>query len=218
MKYLLISLSIFIILTGTAVNSHSQSRDKQASQILDEVTANAKSHNSISIDFSYQMENPDANINEVTTGTALMSGDSYRLEVAGQTIISDGETIWTVITDAEEVQVNNASDGDEAFTPTNMLTSYSEEYKSKLIPGITTLQGKDVYALELTPNEKKSFDKVNIYVDKDKMELFLIEIFDQNQSKYTYKITRYETGVKLDDNVFVFSEEEFPGFYLIDMR
>jgi len=218
MKYLIISLSILIFLTASAVIASGQSRDKQASQILDEVTEKAKTHNSISIDFSYQMENPDANINEITTGTALMSGDSYRLEIAGQTIISNGETIWTVITDAEEVQINDATNGGDTFTPTNLLTSYTEDYKSKLMPEITQLHGKSVYALELTPNDKKSFERVNIYVDKDKMELYQMEIFDQNQSKYTYKITRYETEVELDENAFVFTEDEFPGFYLIDMR
>jgi outer membrane lipoprotein-sorting protein len=55
-------------------------------------------------------------------------------------------------------------------------------------------------------------------VDKDKMELYQMEIFDQNQSKYTYNITRYETDVELDENAFVFTVEEFPGFYVIDMR
>jgi outer membrane lipoprotein carrier protein len=218
MKYLIINLSILFILAASAPCAYGQSRDKQASQILEQVTEKAKSHNSISIDFNYQMENPDANINEITTGTALMSGDSYRLEIAGQTIISNGETIWTVITDAEEVQINDATDNGDAFTPTNLLTSYTEDYKSKLMPEITRLNGKNVYALELTPNDKKSFERVKIYVDKDKMELYQMEIFDQNQSKYTYNITRYETDVELDENAFVFTVEEFPGFYVIDMR
>lgn len=218
MKHHIISLIAFFTLITLSFVSLSQSRDKQASEILEEVTAKTLAYESISLDFSYHMENPDANINEVTTGTALISGNKYRLDIAGQIIISDGETIWTIITDAEEVQINEASNGDNTFTPTQMLTTYSEEYKSKLLPRITSIHGKNVHALELSPNVRKSYDRVNLYINSDSMNLYLIEIFEQSGSKYTYKITRFETNVEPDKNTFVFSEEEFPGFYVIDMR
>lgn len=217
MKHLTISLMAIFLIFSTSI-TNAQTRDKQASEILDEVTKKTKSYKSIILDFSYQMENPGANINEVTSGKATMKGDKYRLEIAGQTIISDGSTVWTVLADAEEVQVNDAAEGEDVFTPTKLLTNYTDQYKSKLLPKITTLHGKNVHALELTPNEKKSFDKVNLYIDKDKMQLYQIEIFDQNGSKYTYKITRFDTNKEVDEQMFLFTEAEFPGFYVIDMR
>ncbi|MBE0639178.1 MAG: outer membrane lipoprotein carrier protein LolA [Bacteroidales bacterium] len=217
MKQLIISFFAFFVLTFPLA-LQAQSRDKQASEILEEVTQKTKAYKSISIEFSYQMENPDANINETTTGKATMSGDKYRLEIAGQTIISDGKNVWTVLSDAKEVQINDAAEGDDVFTPTKLLTSYSDQYKSKLIPKVTTLHGKNVHALELTPNQKKSFDKVHLFIEKDKMQLFVIEIFDQNGSKYTYKINRFDTDLPVDDKSFAFSDKEFPGFYVIDMR
>lgn len=217
MKHLIISLMAFFILLPWS-SLHAQSRDKQASEILEEVTQKTKAYKSINLEFNYQMENADANINEITTGKATMSGDKYRLDISGQTIISDGLIVWTVLNDAKEVQVNDVAEGDDVFTPTKLLTSYGEQYKSKLIPKITSLLGKNVHTLELTPNQNKSFDKVNLYIDKDKMQLFVIEIFDKSGSKYTYKITRFETNQPVDDKTFIFSEKEFPGYYVIDMR
>jgi outer membrane lipoprotein carrier protein len=218
MKFPVISLMIILFLSASTVHMSAQSRDKQASEILNEVTAKTLAYETISLDFSYRMENADANINEVTEGTALLSGDKYRLEIAGQTIISNGETIWTVLPDAEEVQINDAASGDEIFTPTKMLTNYNMDYKSKLIPRFTSIHGKNVHALELTPNERKSFEKVNLYIDSDLMQLFVIEVFDQNGSKYTYKITRFDTDIEPDKTKFEFDEDEFPEYYLIDMR
>lgn len=217
MKQLIFSLITVFVLTIPAA-LQSQSRDKQASEILEEMTNKTKAYKSISLEFNYQMENPDANINETTTGKATMSGDKYRLEIAGQTIISDGKNVWTVLSDAKEVQINDVAEGDDVFTPTKLLTNYSDQYKSKLIPKVTTLHGKNVHALELTPNQKKSFDKVQLYIDKDKMQLFVIEIFDQSGSKYTYKISKFDTNMPVDEKSFVYSEKEFPGFYVIDMR
>lgn len=195
-----------------------QTREKQPMEILDEVTAKTKSYQSIKLDFSYQMENPDANLNETTTGTAVIKGDKYHLQIAGQTIISDGKTLWTIIQDAREVQINNAGEGEETFTPTSLLSRYREQHRAKLLPKITSLQGKNVYAIELIPTVKKNYQKVNVYIDKDKMQLYMAEIFDQNGNKYTYKITRFETNVPVNESLFTFNQKDFPDYYIIDMR
>jgi outer membrane lipoprotein-sorting protein len=195
-----------------------QSKDKQASEILQEVTDKTKAYSSINLEFSYQMENPDANINELTYGKALVSGDKYHLEISGQTVISDGKTIWTVIADAEEVQVNDAEEGDGGFSLTKMLSTYNDDYKSKLLPKITAMDGKNVYALDLTPNEKKTFDKVQLFIDKDKMDVYSIALYDQNGSVYTYKITSFTPNVPVSDKEFTFNEADYPDFDVIDMR
>lgn len=210
-----VCLLVGVTLSGTLF---SQSREMQAADILKEITAKTKAYKSLNLSFTYQMENPDANINEVTEGKALVSGDKYKLDIAGQKVICDGKTIWTVIPDAEEVQVNNVSEGDNAFSPTRMLTTYSENYKSKLLPKINELNGVNVYALELTPNEKKNFDKVNLFINKDKMQLYAISVYDDGGSVYTYTITQFTPDVPVNDADFVFSTTEFPDYEVIDMR
>ncbi len=212
MKKVLIVLIMFPLVV------FAQSKGKQASEILQEVTDKTKAYNSIKLEFTYQMENPDANIDEVTEGKALVCGDKYRLDIAGQIVICNGETIWTVIPDAEEVQVNDVSEGDEGFSPTKMLSTYNEDFKSKLMPKIKTMDDRNVYALNLSPIRKKAFDKVHLFIDKDKMELYTIAIFDQNGSVYTYKITTFIPNSPVTEKDFTFNEADFPDFDVIDMR
>ena len=209
---------VLMLLLLLPIVAFTQSKHKQASEILQEITDKTKSYNSIKLEFTYQMENPEASIDEITQGNALVSGDKYRLDIAGQTVISDGQTIWTVITDAEEVQVNDAEEGDDGFSITKMLTTYNEDYKSKLMPKITSMDGKNVYALDLTPFEKKTFGKVHLFVEKTKMEVYAIAIFDQNGSVYTYKIKSFAPDIPVSDNDFTFDEAEYPDFDVIDMR
>lgn len=211
--YLLVS--IFVLLAASAP---AQSKNKQASEILKEVTEKTKSYKSIEMEFDYRMENPDANINEVTRGKVLVSGDKYRLDIAGQLVISDSETIWTVIEDAGEVQINEVFEDADSFSPTKMLSDYSEDYKSKLDKKVNELNGVSVYLLELTPNDKKTFKKVNLFVKKNEMQPYRMEIFDYNNSTYTYTITSFKTDLDITDADFTFSEEEFPDFDVIDMR
>jgi len=191
---------------------------QNAEKILADATGKMKAHTSIQMEFSYQMVNPEAGINETTQGKAVMSGDKYRLEIASQMIISDGKTLWTVLTDAEEVQVNDATEGEDAFSPTKMLTDYKENYSSKLISGVNELNGRSVYLLELVPHEVKNFMKVNLFLIRDNLQPYRIELFDFNESVYKYTLNNFETGVTLQPDVFTFSEKEFPGFDVIDMR
>lgn len=213
-------IAFVILVFALAANNlvFAQSKEKSSSEILQEVTDKTKAYKSIKLKFNYKMENPDANINETTTGEALVSGDKYQLKVAGQTVISDGKTVWTIIPDAAEVQINNVAEGTDSFTPTKMLSSYNEEFKSKLNTKITELNGKSVYALELTPNKKKSFDKVNLFIDKAKMQLYSIAIFDQNGSTYTYTMTTFEPDFKVNPTDFSFKASDYPDYEVIDMR
>jgi len=213
-----ISFVFFVFALALNHQLCAQSKEKSSNEILQEVTDKTKAYESIRLKFDYKMENPDANINETTRGEALVSGDKYKLKIAGQTVISDGKTVWTIIPDASEVQINNVAEGSDAFTPTKMLSSYNNEFKSKLIPKISELNGKNVYALELTPNKKKSFDKVNLFIDKNKMQLYSIVIFDQNGSTYSYTMTTFEPNVKIIPADFDFKASDYPGYEVIDMR
>jgi outer membrane lipoprotein-sorting protein len=211
-------LTAIALLIFSIPQLNAQAKDKQASEILDEVTAKTKGYESIKMDFTYQMENPEANINETTTGSALVNGDKYRLDIAGQLVICDGTTIWTVIKDADEVQVNNVSDNDNAFSPTKMLTDYSKNYKSKLISKTQALNGVNVYMLELTPNKKENFKNVNLYVRRSEMQPYRIEIYDYNGSVYTYTLTNFKPNVPVKASDFTFSEKQYPNYEIIDMR
>jgi outer membrane lipoprotein-sorting protein len=209
-------LAIVLFISGSLVQA--QSKSKKADEILKEVTEKTKSYKSIEMEFDYRMENPEANINELARGKVLVSGDKYRLEIAGQLVISDSETIWTVIEDAEEVQINEVFEDDDSFSPTKMLSDYSEDYKSKLDPKVDELNGISIFLLELTPNDKKTFRKVNLFVKQEEMQPYRMEIFDYNNSTYTYTITSFKTDLDVTDDDFRFSEEDYPDFDLIDMR
>lgn len=217
-KSILSGLIVIVLVINSMHSIQAQSKNKRASGILEEVTEKTKTYNSIEMEFDYRMENPDANINELTKGKVLVSGDKYRLDIAGQLVITDGETIWTVIEDAGEVQINEVFEDGDSFSPTKILSDYSEDYKSKLDSKVDELNGVGVYLLELTPKEEKTFQKVNLFIKRDEMQPYRMEIYDYNGSVYTYTITSFKTDLGVSDSDFTFSEDEYPDFDVIDMR
>ncbi len=187
--------------------------DKKAKTVLDEVSAKTKAFKTIKIEFTYKMENPGQNISESFSGTLLSKGDSYKLMFSGQEVISDGKTVWTFLKDANEVQINEATKDDDSFTPTNLLTTYSENFKAKMLQETAKL-----YVIELTPVQKKNINKVKVSIDKARKIVSSLTIFDKNGSTYTYTVNKFETDLPYKDTMFTFKASDHPGVEVIDMR
>ena len=206
-----------IFLTLLAFTGICQTKDQKAIALLDEVSTKTKSYKSIKADFSYKMENKQAKINEEKKGSLLLSGDKYRLTVAGQVVICDGKTIWTYIEESNEVQINTLDNKDDALTPSKLLTSYNANYKSKIIKD-NTQTDLNVETLELIPNVSKNFIKAIVAIDKMKKQVRSFSLYDKNGNIFTYKIIKFQTDLPVNPNDYTFDKSKFPGVEVIDMR
>jgi len=202
-------LLIFIAYSGSG-----QSKDVKATALLEEVSTKTKSYKSIKVEFTYTMDNAKANIHESKNGSLLISGDKYKMSASGQTVICDGKTIWTYISESNEVQINTLDNKDDALTPSKLLTSYNANYRSKMVksdkPGIESV--------ELLPNTPKNFTKAILGIDKEKKQVRSFTIFDKSGNTFTYTIKTFLTNVPVTDGDFSFDEKKFPGVEVIDMR
>lgn len=203
-----------LILTGQLTFAQSK---KNAEDILRQVSEKTKSFSSIRISFTYNMDNPSAKVHESETGTLLVKGDQYRLDIAGQKVISDNRTVWTYIGEANEVQINAVEEDENVLTPTRLLTSYSEDYKSKLV-GEIMKDGRGQYVIELKPNADKSFTRIELNIDKELFRITRIAIQDKSGNTFSYLVNKFEPDVTVKDNDFIFNQKDYPGVEVIDMR
>ena len=206
----------FVILLLT-FSCFSQTKDPKATALLDEVSAKTKSYKSIKADFSYTMENKQAKINEEKKGSLFLSGDKYKLTVAGQVVICDGKTIWTYIEESNEVQINSLDNKDDALTPSKLLTSLNSNYKSKIIKD-NNQTDPNVETLELIPIVIKNYSKAIVAIDKTKKQVKTFSLYDKNGNVFTYKISKYQTDLPVNLADFSFDKSKFPNVEVIDMR
>ena len=207
-KLIMIAALVVFTISGFAQN------DKKATAILDEVSAKTKLYKTIKIDFTYAMDNAKEKIHDKFKGTLISKGDKYKLTAAGQDVISDGKTMWTFLKDANEVQINNAGEDDDSFTPTKLLSGYGKDYKSKFIEE----KGND-QIIELYPLKKgKSFTKVQLTIDKSKKQISKFVIYDRSGSTFSYIVDKFVADQAIADNVFTFNKSEHPGVEINDMR
>jgi len=205
-----IILTSWVMILALALTAQT---DKKAESILNGVSATTKSYKTIRIEFTYKMENVSQKINDSYKGVLVSKGNKYKLTVSGQDVICDGKTVWTFLKDANEVQINNLSDSEESINPTNLLSTYTKNFKSKLIKETPQQQ-----IIELTPIEKKNFNKVKVTIDRAKKMINTLAIYDKNGSVYSYIVNKMDVNQNFYDSMFTFKSADHPGVEEIDMR
>jgi outer membrane lipoprotein-sorting protein len=197
-------------------------QDEKAKGILDKLSKKTAEYKSMKADFEYQMLNESEAIDETQKGSLTTKGEKYHLMIAGQEIISDGTTVWTVLAEAEEVQVNTVpeeSEAEEFISPTSILTLWEKGFKYKYDKS-DMLNNVAVDIINLYPEkaEEKSFHTIQLFVDRSKSTIVQIIIKGKDGTDFIYKIKSFQTDVPVQESTFSFSTQAHPDFEVIDLR
>ncbi|MGI8893323.1 MAG: LolA family protein [Bacteroidia bacterium] len=206
-----------IILLFTGISSVAQN-DAKAHEILKGVSAKYKTFNSLEADFTLTLDNPSEKIKDTQKGKVALKGNKYWLEIGGQTIVSDGKTVWTYLKDANEVQITEATNDKDAITPTNIFTVYEKGFKSKFVEE-KKVNGKTMQIIELVPEDaKKPFFKVQLTIDKVDKMIQSAKLFDKNGNHYIYTLDNITPNAVSSENIFTFNTTKYPKIEVVDLR
>lgn len=214
MKNLMKTL-IVLFLVGL---THQLTAQDTAEELLRKVIDQTKSYPAMKVAFDYRMINEDAGIDELKTGEVFIQGDAYKLVMAGQTVISNGTTIWTVLEDSEEVMISDAMEGEENITPSRLLTSYYEDHKISYFQENRRNKNPELKTIELKPDEGKKFAKIHIDIQEQGLQIKQFTIFDNGGNSFIYVIKNLDESFKPTPGFFEYNEADYPAFEVIDMR
>lgn len=213
-----IRIGIMMLLMSVSALTLAQT-DKKAQQILSGLSTKYKSYKSIMADFSIVIENTKDKTKQEQKGTLYLKGHKYKLQIAGQDIISDGTTRWTFLKDANEVQIDNQKSNDNLITPSNIFTIYEKGWLSKY-DGDQKLKGIVYQIVELAPTEggSKNIIKVRLVINKNQKTISSAKIFDKNGSIQTISLEKFIPDAAGDESIYVFNNNKYPGSEVIDLR
>ena len=188
-------------------------QNNKAKIILDELSKKTKSYSSIKAKFTNTFSSTITDLNESQSGTIYLKDNSYKLELESQIIISDGETNWIYLIDEEEVNITEIDDEENELNPSKILTIYEDGYNYKFIK-----EDSNVYQINLFPKEISPFSKVELFINKNKMQISSFIMIDKQGSHYKYVIDSFETNIELYNDFFIFKTTEYPNIDIIDLR
>lgn len=208
---------IIILITALMITSPGFSQSKDADEIIRKVTEKTQAYQSVEFRFTFTYEDPVSGDDVSEQGMLIISGDKYILEIEGQKVICDGETMWTLIEDAWEVQINAVGDDDESITPSKLLTTYNEDYKAKLDKEYRQ-DGINYQKIELKPQEGKKWVMLDVVINADDQQISEITIHDKNGGTINYRIDKFTPDIDVDEEDFIFRPEDHPDVEIVDMR
>ena len=201
-KTLILILGLLLCINLSAQN---------AAEFLTNVIEKTKSYNDISIVFSYKIINKEANIYENMSGYASMKGDSYKLNVDGQEMISNGKVLWTHLIDDQEVMISEVTE-DNNSSPLAIIESFSKNITVNFLEN-----NAEVKAIEIKENDGEGFDRIILTTDKD-LKIKKVHAYFSDGNEFVYEITEFTTDQNLPDSMFIFNESLYPNVEVIDMR
>lgn len=208
--------TIVIALCLISLQGFSQSSQK-AKDLLDEVYNKVVAYDNIQIDFVYALENLEANTKSETQGRAILAGDKYLVDLFGSKQLFDGNLVYTIVPDNEEVTIEAPSEGENTVTPSKMFTFYKQghNYEWDILQNV---KGRKIQFVKLVPIDTNTEIKtILLGIDAETKHIHKLIETGKNGTKTTITVNSFKTDQPLSKSLFTFDEAKYKGdgYYII---
>ena len=208
--------SVLIALLSLPVIVQQQSHAKV---ILDKTAEACRKAGGVKADFTVKAVT-NGLVEGAENGTIQLKGEKFVLKTSDIITWYDGKTQWSYVTKNDEVNVSNPTQEElQQINPYTFLYMYQKGFSYKL-GTVKTYQGKAVWEVILTANDKKQeLESITLYVTKSTYEPVYIQLQQRGQqTRNEITVTAYQTGLDYADHVFTFDRKAYPTAEVIDLR
>ena len=211
-KYILLTILIFYSLSYSQVNTDAQ-------KLLNKVSENIKSYDNIYINYAYTLNNLEEDINYTNRGSFITENDNWRFEMLGITRIFDGDRLYTISPDDEEVTISSQNPEDETtITPNKMLYFYEEGYYFEMgnvkYIGNANFRKKIQYVKLIPMDSDADIKYIDLGIDTEFNQIYEVVETGKNETITTISIIDFEFNVSLNEKLFVFDSAKYEGYYM----
>lgn len=208
--------SVLIALLSLPVIAQQQS---QAKVILDKTAEVFRKAGGVKADFTVKAVT-NGLVEGAENGTIQLKGEKFVLKTSDIITWFDGKTQWSYMVRNDEVNVSTPTQEElQQINPYTFLYMYQKGFSYKL-GTVKTFQGKAVWEVVLTANDKKQeLESITLYVTKNAYEPVCIQLQQRGQkTRNEITVTAYQTGLDYADDVFTFDRKAYPTAEVIDLR
>jgi hypothetical protein len=167
------------------------------------------------ISFRYTLENTTENIKQETRGDVTIEGNKYVLNLMGTQRIFDGEYIYTIIPEDEEVIISKYNKGDDnEITPSSMLTFFKDGYEYQM-DIVQNNNGRKIQFVKLIPTDaNENVKEIYLGIDQQTYHIHNLIQTQANGTKTEMKVNSFKVNQPLSEILFQFNEDKFSDYYI----
>lgn len=210
--------SIILLLCAFINFGYSQD-NSDAELLLNKVSENIKSYQNIYINYAYTLQNIEEDINQTNKGSFVTEDEKWRFEMLGVTRIFDGDKLYSISPDDEEVTISSQDPEDETtITPNKMLYFYEDGYYFEMDKNKFVGNGqyrKKIQYVKLVPQDSEAEIKfILLGIDTEFNQIYEVIETGKNETVTTISIVDFEFNLPLDKNLFVFEKDKYQDYYM----
>lgn len=211
MKKIILLFIVTIISNNIIISQNSE----EAKILLNKVSENIKSYDNIYINYTYTLFNSEEDINQTNNGSFVTEDDKWKFVMLDVTRIFDGNNLYTISPDDEEVTISTQNPDDEStITPNKMLYFYEEGYTFEM--DIVQYVGrKKIQYIKLVPMDSDAEIKyILMGIDVEFSQIYNVIETGINDTQTTISIIDFEVNLPLEESLFVFDKEKYNDYYM----
>ncbi len=211
-------ISIFIIGLATSLSVQAQNTSAKAKQYLAKASSRLAANDHLYLAFTYTFENNKVEPPVVQTeeGNIAIKEEDFHLNFLGTEQIKQGNKIYTILKEDEEVQVTEYEENEsQAVSPVSILNSYQKGYSYKIEKTVKE-KGKDMVYIILKPNISEDVDRIQVVLEKKTLKVKMVKQWAKNGTITTFDITEFTPNKKLPKDYFVFNKANYEGYYIAE--
>ena len=210
--------SIILLLCAFINFGYSQD-NSDAELLLNKVSESIKSYQNIYINYAYTLQNIEEDINQTNKGSFVTEDEKWRFEMLGVTRIFDGNKLYSISPDDEEVTISSQDPEDETtITPNKMLYFYEDGYYFEMDKNKFVGNGqyrKKIQYVKLVPQDSEAEIKfILLGIDTEFNQIYEVIETGKNETVTTISIVDFEFNLPLDKNLFVFEKDKYQDYYM----
>jgi outer membrane lipoprotein-sorting protein len=215
MTTILKKISVGIMVVATTASFSAQKIDAKAKTILDAVANNYKSKNNVYFKFIYGTGD-NKKVTKTEPGIFYSAKDQYKLKIMGTEQIFDGNKIYNISAEDQEVTVAKPTGSEQMFSPLSYIEQYKKGYNVKYV-GKVNVNGVNSDYIKLTPIKNNGIKEVNLFVNPAKKQLVKIEQFSNDNAVSVIAISNYVENQKLSNTMFTFDKNQYKDYFVTEL-
>ena len=208
-------ISFGILVVATTASFSAQKIDAKAKTILDAVANNYKSKNNVYFKFVYGTGN-NKKVTKTEPGIFYSAKDKYKLKIMGTEQIFDGNKIYNISEEDQEITVAKPTGNEQMFSPLSYIDQYKKGYNVKYV-GKLKVNGVNSDYIKLTPIKNNGIKEVNLFVNAAKKQLVKIEQFSTDNAVSIIAISNYVENQKLNSDMFTFDKNQYKNYFVTEL-
>ncbi len=191
-------------------------QDQKADEVMKRLETTYQALDAIKATFKQTLATDFTDETSSISGTMILKGENYRLEMKEQTLVTDGSTSWIFIPADNQILINNVERDETMISPSDFFNLHTKDYTSSYI-GSESINGKTHDHVKLTPSRQNSYvAEADIWVRKSDNMPTKVSIKDENQTSIVFELSSIQKNPQINQSTFTM---EIPsGAEVIDLR